>query len=106
MKVSEVKLYEENVMPKPFNDMMIAFVNGMDDTNSTFRALKSHFKGDINYEKIDNVPFSSERKWSSISFKEEGSVIVGAPERLFEKADKKMPERIIELQKTEKEYWQ
>ena len=99
MKVSEVKLYEENVMPKPFNDMMIAFVNGMDDTNSTFRALKSHFKGDINYEKIDNVPFSSERKWSSISFKEEGSVIVGAPERLFEKADKKMPERIIELQK-------
>ena len=99
MKVSEVKLYEENVMPKPFNDMMIAFVNGMDDTNSTFRALKSHFKGDINYEKIDNVPFSSERKWSSISFKEEGSVIVGAPERLFEKGDKVMPERIVELQK-------
>ena len=99
MKVSEVKLYDENIMPKPFNDMMVAFVNGMDDTNSTFRALRNHFKGDINYEKIDNVPFSSERKWSAISFKEEGSVIVGAPERLFEKSDKGMPERIIELQK-------
>ena len=99
MKVSEVKLYDENIMPKPFNDMMVAFVNGMDDTNSTFKAMKNHFKGDINYEKIDNVPFSSERKWSAISFKEEGSVIVGAPERLFEKSDSKMPERILELQK-------
>ena len=99
MKVSEVKIYEENIMPKPFNDMMVAFVNGMDDTNATFKAMKNHFKGDINYEKIDNVPFASERKWSAISFKEEGSVVVGAPERLFEKSDKQMPERIIELQK-------
>ncbi len=99
MKVSEVKLYDEAILPKPFNDMMVAFVNGMDDTNSTFKAMKNHFKGDINYEKIDNVPFSSERKWSAISFKEEGSVIVGAPERLFEKSDSKMPERILELQK-------
>ncbi len=99
MKVSEVKVYSENIMPKPFGDMMVAFVNGMDDTNSTFKAMKSYFKGDINYEKVDNVPFSSERKWSSISFKEEGSIIVGAPERLFEKSDSKMPERIVELQK-------
>ena len=99
MKVSEVKLYDENIMPKPFNDMMVAFVNGMDDTNSTFKAMKNYFKGDINYEKIDIVPFSSERKWSAISFKEEGTVIVGAPERLFEKSDSKMPERILELQK-------
>ena len=102
MKVSEVKVYDESVLPKPFNDMMVAFVNGMDDTNSTFKAIKNHFKGDINYEKIDNVPFSSERKWSAISFKEEGSVIVGAPERLFEKSDKQMPERIVDLQKNGK----
>ena len=99
MKVSEVKIYEDNIMPKPFNDMMIAFVNGMDDTNATFKAMKNHFKGDINYQKIDSVPFSSERKWSSISFKDEGSIVVGAPERLFEKSNKQMPERIVELQK-------
>ena len=99
MKVSEVKIYEDNIMPKPFNDMMIAFVNGMDDTNATFKAMKNHFKGDINYQKIDSVPFASERKWSSISFKDEGSIVVGAPERLFEKSNKQMPERIVELQK-------
>ena len=102
MKVSEVKIYDENIMPKPFNDMMVAFVNGMEDNNSTFRAMKNHFKGDINYEVLDKVPFSSERKWSSISFKEEGSVIFGAPERLFTKSPKEMPERIIDLQKNGK----
>ena len=99
MKVSDVKIYDENIMPKPFNDMMIAFVNGMEDNNSTFRAMKNHFKGEINYEVLDKVPFSSERKWSSISFKEEGSVILGAPERLFEKSSFKMPDKIIDLQK-------
>ncbi len=102
MKVSEVKIYDENIMPKPFNDMMVAFVNGMEDNNSTFRAMKNHFKGDINYEVLDKVAFSSERKWSSISFKEEGSVIFGAPERLFTKSPKEMPERIIDLQKNGK----
>ena len=102
MKVSDVKIYNENIMPKPFNDMMIAFVNGMEDNNSTFRAMKNHFKGDINYEVLDKVAFSSERKWSSISFKEEGSVIFGAPERLFTKSPKEMPERIIDLQKNGK----
>ena len=99
MKVSDVEIYDESFMPKPFNDMMIAFVNGMEDNNSTFRAMKNHFKGDINYEVLDKVPFSSERKWSSISFKEEGSVILGAPERLFEKSPFKMPDKIIDLQK-------
>ena len=102
MKVSEVKIYDENIMPKSFNDMMVAFVNGMEDNNSTFRAMKNHFKGDINYEVLDKVAFSSERKWSSISFKEEGSVIFGAPERLFTKSPKEMPERIIDLQKNGK----
>ena len=30
MKVSEVKVYDENVMPKPFKEMMVAFANGME----------------------------------------------------------------------------
>lgn len=102
MKVSEVKVYDGNVMPKPFKEMMIAFANGMNDTNSTFVAIKNYFKGDIIYNKIDSVSFSSERKWSSISFENEGSVIMGAPERLFEKANKELPEEILKLQKNGK----
>lgn len=99
MRVSEIKTYNETILPKPFKDMMIAFVNGMDDNNATFHAFKKYFQGDISYEISDKVAFSSERKWSSISFKNEGSIIVGAPERLFDKSNMEVPKEINELQK-------
>ena len=99
MSVSEIKIYNEKILPHPFNNMLEAFVNGMDDTNSTFRALQEHFDGKTTYEKQDNVSFSSERKWSSISFKKEGTIVVGAPERLFQKSKDEMPARITDLQK-------
>ncbi len=99
MRVSEIKTYNETILPKPFKDMMIAFVNGMDDNNATFHAFKKYFQGDISYEISDKVAFSSERKWSSISFKNEGSIIVGAPERLFDKSKMEIPKEINELQK-------
>ena len=99
MSVSEIKIYNEKILPHPFNNMLEAFVNGMDDTNSTFRALQEHFDGKTTYEKQDNVSFSSERKWSSISFKKEGTIVVGAPERLFQKSKNEMPARITNLQK-------
>ena len=102
MKVSEVEIYDNISLPKSFNEMMTAFVNGMGDNNATFKALKKHFKGNIEYKKIDEVPFSSERKWSAITFEEYGSIIVGAPERLFEKSHKDLPEMIIESQKNGK----
>lgn len=102
MSVSEIEIYNEKILPKPFNNMMEAFVNGMDDTNSTFKAMKEHFDGKTTYEKSCNISFSSERKWSSISFKKEGSIIVGAPEKLFAKSDDEMPEKIVELQKNGK----
>ena len=102
MRVSEIKKYNEKILPHSFNDMMTAFVNGMDDNNATFHAFKKYFKGDNSFEIADKVAFSSERKWSSISFKEEGSIVVGAPERLFDKSKENMPETINELQKNGK----
>ena len=102
MRVSEIKTYNDKILPYSFNDMMTAFVNGMDDNNATFHAFKKYFKGDNSFEIADKVAFSSERKWSSISFKNEGSIVVGAPERLFDKSKDDMPEEINELQKNGK----
>ena len=102
MRVSEIKTYNDKILPHSFNDMMTAFVNGMDDNNATFHAFKKYFKGDNSFEIADKVAFSSERKWSSISFKNEGSIVVGAPERLFDKSKDNMPKEINELQKNGK----
>lgn len=99
MKVSEVEMYDEAVLPKSFDEMMIAFVNGMEDNNATFKAMKRYFKGDISYKAIEKIPFSSERKWSAISFENMGTIVMGAPERLFEKSKAQMPERITDLQR-------
>ena len=99
MKVSDVTMYNEEILPKTFNEMMTAFVNGMEDNNATFKAMKKHFKGDTVYNTIEKIPFSSERKWSAISFENMGTVVMGAPERLFEKSNAQMPEKITDLQK-------
>ena len=99
MKVSEVKMYNESILPKSFHEMMVAFVNGMEDNNATFKAMKAYFKGDVLYNTIEKIPFSSERKWSAISFENMGTIIMGAPERLFEKSKTKMPEIIVDLQR-------
>ena len=102
MKVADIKIYDESKLPQPLNTMMSAFVNEMTDNNATFMALKEHFRGDAEFEVADRMAFSSERKWSSISFKDFGTIVLGAPERLVEKSDMNMPNEIIEAQKSGK----
>lgn len=104
MRVSDVKIFDEKVLPRSFNDMMVAFVNESDDNNATFKAISDYFKGNIKFEKQDSISFSSERKWSSISFKNEGTIVFGAPERLFEKSKKECPKEVENLQKMVKEF--
>lgn len=102
MKVDNVEIYNENCLPRSMNSLMTAFVNEMTDNNATFMALKDYFKGEDSFEVADNMAFSSERKWSSISFKNLGSIALGAPERLIEKSNMEMPDKIIEEQKAGK----
>ncbi len=102
MKVDSVNVYNEKCMPHSLQKMMTAFVNEMTDNNATFMALKDYYKGDEKFEVADRMAFSSERKWSSISFKNEGSIVLGAPERLIEKSNMQMPEEIISAQKAGK----
>lgn len=102
MKVDNVKIYNEKCMPHPMQKMMVAFVNEMSDNNATFMALKDYYKGEDKFEIEDNMAFSSERKWSSISFKGIGSIVLGAPERLIEKSKMEMPEEVVTAQKVGK----
>ena len=102
MKVDNVKVYNEKCMPHSIQKMMTAFVNEMTDNNATFMALKDYYQGEDKFEVADTMAFSSERKWSSIRFKNEGSIVLGAPERLIEKSNMQMPEEIISAQKAGK----
>ena len=98
MKVIEVEKYNEDILPDTLENIMNSYVNVADDSNATFIALKNYFKGETKYEKVSDISFSSERKWSSITFKNLGNIIVGAPERLITKANMKLPESILKAQ--------
>ena len=99
MKVIEVEKYNEDVLPDTLENIMNSYINLTDDSNSTFNALKDYFKGDSKYEKLSDISFSSERKWSSVTFNDLGTIIVGAPERLSAMANVELPKSIVEAQK-------
>ena len=99
MQVSNVETFNEEIMSISVNQALSAFVNEIGDNNGTFQALKEYFKGNDNFEVDYKNSFSSERKWSSISFKDIGSIIVGAPERLTAKSNFEIKENMIEAQK-------
>lgn len=57
-----------------------------DDGNATFQALLKAFPPRAVYTPVHKIPFSSKRKWGSVSFRDEenrdkGTVFVGAPEK-------------------------
>lgn len=102
MKVIDIEKYNEDILPDTLENIMTAYVNTADDTNNTFLALKNKFKGKNTYEKISDISFSSERKWSSVTFKDIGTIVVGAPERLVIKAGIELPEIVLDAQKNGK----
>lgn len=98
MQVIEVEKYNENILPDTFENIMNTYVNETDDSNNTFMALKNYFKGESKYTKTSDISFSSERKWSSVTFDGLGTIIVGAPERLAAKAGIELPKIVVDAQ--------
>lgn len=83
MSVSDFYTIDEKALPISTKTIMNAFVNSVDDNNTTFDALKKYFSGKSDLNVISKIPFSSERKWSAITFSDIGTIVVGAPEKLY-----------------------
>lgn len=98
MKVVDIEKYNESVLPDTLENIMCSYVKETDDSNNTFMALKNYFDGEGKYKKISDISFSSERKWSSVTFKDLGTIVVGAPERLIEKSNMNLPNSVFEAQ--------
>ena len=56
------------------------FVSCMEADNSTMKTLKRHFKGSKSIKPASVVPFSSAYKYSAVTFSEESTYVLGAPE--------------------------
>lgn len=87
-----VLLDEENFPEEAVMEMLAAFYDNMEADNDTGAALAACFKNDSDWEAREFYPFTSETKWSGITFAEHGSFLIGAPEFI-------MGSRIKELKK-------
>ena len=65
------------------NCLIQNYIAASEDTNATFQALLHVFSKKKTYQEIAKVSFSSVRKWGSISFKDQGTILIGAPERML-----------------------
>ena len=72
---------------KDIQNVMSNLVAALDDCNPTFEAMRQKFCGQLN-KKIEKIyPFSSEKKWSGATFKDDYSYMIGAAEFILKYSD-------------------
>ena len=63
--------------------IMADYVAAMQSDNDTMAALRKYFTGQVNQEAIATLPFTSARKYGGVSFHEDETYLLGAPEILL-----------------------
>ena len=71
-----------------------SYMAASDDNNATFQAPKQRFAPLEIYRSVSKIPFSSKRKWGCVSFENEGSIFIGAPEKLFPRLPEKLEQEL------------
>lgn len=71
------------VTEERFKVIMAALMKNLTDDNATAQALRRAFQAENDWQVEKMIPFSSARKWSGVTFKQEGSYVIGAPEFIF-----------------------
>ena len=70
-----------NTDKNEMNNILANISKFSEDENATIMAIKNYFSNISNeFEVVNKIAFSSDKKWSGISFKDKGSYIIGAPE--------------------------
>lgn len=89
MDVSDV-IPLKNISYKNIDDILSSVSASIDDYNATIKAISNKFNNKTDWVADKIVPFSSLKKWSSVSFKNKGTYFLGAPEVLFKKIDREI----------------
>lgn len=82
MEVFDVILLNNYTYDK-VNKVMCGLANTLNDNNPTFKAIYNKFNANSNFKVLKKYPFSSDKKFSGVTFKDEGTFIIGAPEYLL-----------------------
>lgn len=75
-------------------EILSEIASASDDNNSTIEAIRAKYKNKQKWKVINKIPFSSQKKWSGVCFKDKGSYIIGAPEFVLREKYDEYKERI------------
>ena len=75
-------------------EILSEIAGASDDNNSTIEAIRTKYKNKQKWKVINKIPFSSQKKWSGVCFKDKGSYIIGAPEFVLREKYDEYKERI------------
>ena len=82
MKVEETFMFEKNDQFDTL-EIMGSYLRASDDNNATFQAMDEYFGENDLYDCSKKISFSSLRKWSAIEFKDIGTIVIGAAEKVI-----------------------
>ena len=87
--ITEGKMEVKDIIPEKNKEEMENILSILGkysgDNNATIEAIRDKFKKEIQQNKVKEIPFSSDKKWSGISFENGESYIIGAPEYVLRK---------------------
>lgn len=92
LKFEQVLL--EDISDNRLRTIMGALLHQLKDQNATAKALREAFPAVEDWQVEKVVPFSSARKWSGVTFKDQGSFAFGAPEFIFKEMSSEMQNKI------------
>ena len=93
MRVTDVIKHHKN-NEYDINGIISSMNHALEEDNSTSQALKKHFGSSEIYEANTILPFSSENKYSAVTFKDIGTFVLGAPEFVLKGNYEKVAETV------------
>ncbi len=87
--ITEAAMEVDNVLPltdappEELEQVLAAMYSGHEPDNETARALTEMFAGQTDWVAEQEIPFTSQTKWSARVFREHGAFLVGAPEYIL-----------------------
>ena len=96
MKVSECILVNNNDTGSKYNldEIVGSMLASLTDNNQTSIALYERFGYSAAMQPIATLPFSSARKLSAVTFRDEGTYVLGAPEFVLKPLPKRLEQMI------------
>lgn len=76
--VKDIIIAEQH--PYSLNDIIGKMQSVFDDNNATSSALRAYYIPENDFTVVKTIPFSSDRKYSAVTFSETGTYVIGAPE--------------------------